>query len=40
MIHIAAPSRMLPDCGDVPVSASQVFADAVVPLIPPDYGSD
>ena len=29
---------MLPDCGDVPVSASQVFTDPVVPLIPPDTG--
>ena len=35
---IAEPSRMLPDCGDVPVSALQVFADPVVPLIPPDAG--
>ena len=35
---IAELSRMLPDCGDVPVSALQVFADPVVPLIPPDKG--
>ena len=33
---IAEPSRMLPDCGDVPVSALQVFEDTVVPLVPPD----
>ena len=32
---IAEPSRMLSDCGDVPVSALQVFADTVVPLVPP-----
>ena len=35
---IAKPSRMLPDCGDVAVSALQVFADPAVPLIPPDTG--
>ena len=29
---------MLPDCGDVPVSALQVFADTVVPLVPLDMG--
>ena len=29
---------MLPNCGDVPVSALQVFADTVVPLVPPDTG--
>ena len=29
---------MLPDCWEVPVSALQVFADPVVPLIPPDMG--
>ena len=33
---IAEPSRMLPDCGDVPISALQVFADTIVPLVPPD----
>ena len=33
---IAEPSRMLSDCGDVPVSALQSFADTVVPLIPRD----
>ena len=27
---------MLSDCGDVPVSALQGFADTVVPLVPPD----
>ena len=35
---IAEPSRMLPDCGDVPVTALQVFADTVVPSVPPDTG--
>ena len=29
---------MLPDCGNVPVSALQVFADTVVPLVPPHTG--
>ena len=29
---------MLPDCGDVPISALHVFTDPVVPLIPPDTG--
>ena len=29
---------MLPDCGDVPVSALQVFADPVVPRMLPDCG--
>ena len=35
---IAEPSRMLPDCGNVPVSALQAFADTVIPLVPPDTG--
>ena len=30
------PLRVLPDCGDVPLSALQVFADTAVPLVPPD----
>ena len=33
---IAELSRMLSDCGDVPVSALQGFADTAVPLVPPD----
>ena len=33
---IAEASRMLSDCGDVPVSALQIFAETVVPLVPPD----
>ena len=33
---IAEPSRRLPDCVDVHVSALQDFADTVVPSVPPD----
>ena len=33
---IAEPPGMLSDGEDVPVSALQVFADTVVPLVPPD----
>ena len=29
---------MLPDCGDVPVSALQALVDTVVPLAPPVTG--
>ena len=32
---IVAPSRVLPDCGDVPASVLQVCTDPVIPLIPP-----
>ena len=35
---IAEPSRMLRDCGNVPVSALQAFEDTVIPLVPPDTG--
>ena len=35
---IVAPLRMLWDGGDVPVSASQVFTDPVIHLIPPAAG--
>ena len=35
---IAEPPQMLPDCGNVPVSAFQAFDDTVIPLVPPDTG--
>ena len=35
---IADPSRMLPDCGNVPVSALQALDVTVIPLVPPDTG--
>ena len=35
---IAKPSRMLPDCGNVPVSPFQAFDDTVIPLVAPDTG--
>ena len=35
---IAEPPRMLPDCGNVPISAFQTFNNTVIPLVPPDTG--